>query len=422
MPGDTLINSPTASQIRQAKSKAVGGGKKRCIKGKSCSASCIDPNEFCLVELPGVASNIINKVKGKIKPKGKALADLFNNGVNRFRDLVMRINQKVDPGGLIIPTRLRKVPPEPVLVDRTRASAPMTVNEKVAPKKDDREKLRRAKRTISKVLDGLKKAENDQTKVAGYMDPDKIKWAAAEGSGSRVHGAGVYGVFATVPAKKLLGFSDGVPAEIGVKAGRLGQNEAVIVKRLGDAGIGPKLIASKRSNDVIGKMDNGTLHNGVMAMEIVPGKPIYRSKDSVNGQNTRDTYWSARAKLHKLGIAHNDAHGGNFIIDDRGNGRFVDLGLAQRSWKAALSEALGGYTGADFQAAVPTRRAQEKIFERNYAKVKDILRAEGFSDSEIKQITIFGIQRSPEEYRNSPYQKIPVPLAKKLINTFYDGI
>jgi hypothetical protein len=431
MPGGTLIDPPTASQIRRAKNKAVGGGRKRCVKGKSCSASCIDPNEFCLVDLPDTTTSGINKVRQKVQAKGKALKmvvskgleGVFNQGVNRFRDLVLRMNQKIDPAGIVIPTRFRKVPEEVNPTGRSKPSAPMTINEKLEPKRKERAKLREAKSMASKVLDSIKASKDgDLTKVSGSLDPDKVKWKAIEGSGSRVGGRGVFGAFFTVPTKKLLGFSDDMPPEVGVKAGRLGQNEAVIMKRLGEAGIGPKLIAATRLNKAVSNMENGTIHNGIIAMEVVKGTPVYRAKESINGQNTRDIYWSARGKLHKLGIAHNDAHGGNFIIDDRGNGRFVDLGLAQRSWKAALSEALGGYTGADFQTAIPARRAQEKIFERNYARVKDILKEEGFSDSDIKQIAIFGIQRSPDEYRNSPYQRISIPLAKRLINTFYDGI
>lgn len=44
--------APTAGQIRSAKASAVGGGPKKCVKGKSCSATCIAANEDCLVELP----------------------------------------------------------------------------------------------------------------------------------------------------------------------------------------------------------------------------------------------------------------------------------------------------------------------------------------------------------------------------------
>ena len=51
-PFDFAAGPPTASAIRSAKASAVGGGPKKCVKGKSCSATCIAANEECLVELP----------------------------------------------------------------------------------------------------------------------------------------------------------------------------------------------------------------------------------------------------------------------------------------------------------------------------------------------------------------------------------
>jgi hypothetical protein len=63
---------PTQSQINAAKRNSTGGGRKRCTKGKNCSATCIDPREMCLVELPdGVAivipkvTKVINSLKNK---------------------------------------------------------------------------------------------------------------------------------------------------------------------------------------------------------------------------------------------------------------------------------------------------------------------------------------------------------------------
>lgn len=44
--------APTVGQIRTAKSQAVGGMRKRCRKGKNCSAACIANNMACLVTMP----------------------------------------------------------------------------------------------------------------------------------------------------------------------------------------------------------------------------------------------------------------------------------------------------------------------------------------------------------------------------------
>ena len=51
-----LKKAPTASAIRTANRNAVGGGPKRCRKGKNCSATCIDAGKACLVGLPEPAS------------------------------------------------------------------------------------------------------------------------------------------------------------------------------------------------------------------------------------------------------------------------------------------------------------------------------------------------------------------------------
>jgi len=56
------IKGPTASAIRAANRNAVGGGRKRCRRGKNCSATCIDANKDCLVGLPEPASLATAKV------------------------------------------------------------------------------------------------------------------------------------------------------------------------------------------------------------------------------------------------------------------------------------------------------------------------------------------------------------------------
>lgn len=61
-----MIKEPTNSKIRQAKEKAVGGKKDRCVKGKSCSAACIAANKLCLVELPEMIHSSVNRVANKV--------------------------------------------------------------------------------------------------------------------------------------------------------------------------------------------------------------------------------------------------------------------------------------------------------------------------------------------------------------------
>jgi len=68
------LNAPTVSQIRSANQKAVGGGRKRCRKGKNCSATCISGADECLVGLSenvGVSvSKVRNMLVTKQKPRG----------------------------------------------------------------------------------------------------------------------------------------------------------------------------------------------------------------------------------------------------------------------------------------------------------------------------------------------------------------
>lgn len=72
-----MVAGRTASQIESAKRKAVGGKKKRCTKGKSCSATCIAINKVCMVEIPWVAAQalpkvvaLVNKITSKRSPEG----------------------------------------------------------------------------------------------------------------------------------------------------------------------------------------------------------------------------------------------------------------------------------------------------------------------------------------------------------------
>jgi hypothetical protein len=66
----------TASQIRSAKQNAVGGGRKRCKKGKNCSAACIAANMECLVEMPEPVAVATTKVAAMLQKRqgGKAPA------------------------------------------------------------------------------------------------------------------------------------------------------------------------------------------------------------------------------------------------------------------------------------------------------------------------------------------------------------
>ena len=53
---------PTRSSIISAKSRAIGGTRKRCRKGKNCSATCIARYDECLVDLSPEVGAAVSKV------------------------------------------------------------------------------------------------------------------------------------------------------------------------------------------------------------------------------------------------------------------------------------------------------------------------------------------------------------------------
>ena len=64
-----LKQGPSASAIRAANRNAVGGGRKRCRRGKNCSATCIDAGKDCLVGLPEPVSQAMTKVAAMLQQK-----------------------------------------------------------------------------------------------------------------------------------------------------------------------------------------------------------------------------------------------------------------------------------------------------------------------------------------------------------------
>lgn len=54
------------SNIQMARSRAVGGKRDRCLKGKSCSATCISSWKQCLVEMSGTVSSFVGRLRGNL--------------------------------------------------------------------------------------------------------------------------------------------------------------------------------------------------------------------------------------------------------------------------------------------------------------------------------------------------------------------
>ena len=104
-PNKDKVAERTASQIERAKRMAVGGRKKRCVKGKSCSATCIAANKVCMVDLPWVAASQVSKAVSMVKSQKSALGAPLNVykpaslGQGRFEGKDLKIEgQTFTPG------------------------------------------------------------------------------------------------------------------------------------------------------------------------------------------------------------------------------------------------------------------------------------------------------------------------------------
>jgi hypothetical protein len=289
-------------------------------------------------------------------------------------------------------------------------------------------------------------------KVRREGDKNYKGWEDSYGSGARKIGEGAYGTVLRNP--------DGTY----VKRGAISETEPGLIKRLGDADLGPKL----RAADINGEHPYNRerfvdIRNGRIAMGEVPGAPITaaaKADTKFGGKNAADIYWKAMADLHRMGIAHNDAHIDNILVDKSGKGRWVDLGLAQASPKAALAEAMGVFPilrgtnpdrvmGAAGQGNWQTRqwdgtgvRAAEAAWNKggqtwtdfkqrfpvasrvwtNGNAIQYKLADMGLSKSEISSIIDHGIRSPLGTYTKGAWAKLTDKQAQEVLDTLYDGI
>jgi len=518
---------------------------KRCMKGKSCGATCIDRSERCVLELGPEISRALGDARqklgiGKIREEVRAAGakgwrgkfkeiqkqveeELGGKALKQQKDLQELRDRLVDKG-LIPPSRksedagalfAKQLQPErpkftPLPTDikaqldalgKPPAEAPRQLSKSPggARMRPPAEPPKRGETSLmNSDLSRLMKGETPKHMdiasapgeggIKGRMKPEtsgpgsatgNTKWARLDakdhddglgkvrregdakydgwngsyGSGARKIGEGAYGTVIRNP--------DGTF----IKRGDIADTEAALIKRLGEAGIGPKLIAADINGPARYHQEKGgpvEMRNGRIAMGQVEGKPIgmvtaYRE---INGKPAADIYWKAMAELHRLGIAHNDAHVDNILVDSKGRGRWVDMGLAQASPKAALAEALGIFNtlkgaeatrvpGAAGQGNWQTRRwdgtgvkaaelareqggLKQRMFERDLpitARVFDNrglaqyrLMHMGLSRADVSTIIDHGIRSPLESYTKGPWAKITDAQAQEVLNILYDGI
>lgn len=278
------------------------------------------------------------------------------------------------------------------------------------------------------------------------------KWDGSYGSGATKIGEGSYGTVMRNP--------DGTF----IKRGAVSETEAALIRRLGEKDLGPRLIAA----DINGKHPYQQerfvdIRDGRIAMSQVSGSPMGASTSAskqFGGKNAADVYWKALADLHRLGIAHNDAHIDNILVDSKGKGRWVDLGLAQASPKAALAEAMGifetlkgapatrvegaagqgnwqtrRWDGTGFRQAESARRSgaqnweefqkrfpvAAQVWENRPAAQYQLLKM-GLTREDVSTIIDHGIRSTPESYNRGPWAKLTDQQALQVLNTLYDGI
>ena len=364
---DRQIEAAKVAQAKRLGQSGAFGKRKRCIKGKSCGAFCIAGSKMCLVDLPWVGQVGMQKLVSQVK----------------------KLSAKKTP----------KIPSNPS-VESQDARA----------------------RVADIIYEVNSQSAKDLTKINGSASESKVDWEAATGSGVKAVGAGAFGAFVTVPEGELVPGMKKTPNGIGVKAGEIGQDEPNIIKKVGKADLGPKLIAAK-----IGRFEEDEyglgiqIGTGLLAMTKVPGTSLY--KLNVKQESIRDAFWESYASLHRLGIAHNDAHNGN-ILFDRGKVRFVDLGLAQDNFKAALSEALSSARKNSFIVDDDLKEGSAYSgIAANSDKLYKQMVSDGFSPSAVTKFFNSNTRNySPNFYTEGYWGEMTDAQAKKYIDILYDGI
>ena len=294
--------------------------------------------------------------------------------------------------------------------------------------------------------------DKDLGKVRREGEKSYKGWEDSYGSGARKIGEGSFGTVIRNP--------DGTF----VKRGAISDTEAALIKRLGEADLGPKLKAADINGQHPYQKENFVdIRNGRIAMGQVPGQPMggmAMADTKIGGKNAADIYWKAMADLHRMGIAHNDAHIDNILVDNKGKGRWVDLGLAQASPRAALAEALGifptlkggdqvsagggakgegnwqtaRWTGSGVREADRMKRegrwqefqdrfpVASKVWDNKPAVIYK-LKEMGLDVNEINSMIYHGIRSPLESYdKNEGFSKISDKQAQELLNMLYDGI
>ena len=439
----------------------------RCVKGHACGAVCISRKSTCRKSFAASTSEDLQKASEKIRglkkaaAQGQALEDLehkrnalLDSGIraakagdnekyNQIQLDFIKVQKEINVmKGIEIPATPSLATPKgfgrtatqdkEVFDDISRilrgespqgGSAPKGWTEENAKAFKNHNKFMDEHLRVQKVTEGTKKSYD---------------WEGNARDGVKL-GAGSYGSVTKVPGSSEV-----------VKRGDVSATEAKLVKKMGEADLGPKLIYAETGPKST-KGDPLQLYTGRIAMTLVPGEPLgsRRAGEVVGNTTVGDAYWKARADMHRFGIAHNDAHTENLLIDNKGKGRWVDMGLAQESPKAALSEALGamppprGSTGIDAagrgdwqatrwprQTGLGVDRSIDSQSPKNLQQMKSnytekvipYLESKGLSKNEIARVVTQEIRKGKTTYDKDVWAKIEDEEAVKATSLLYEGI
>jgi serine/threonine protein kinase len=227
-----------------------------------------------------------------------------------------------------------------------------------------------------------------------------------------------------------------------VKRGFVTRSELKALETLNKTGVTPKLMGQAFEGDWDRKTFSGlTVRRAYLLMEKAPGDVVHklfytgRGLTEKQGQNVFELLMAARKKIHLKGVAHQDMHTGNVLLDLKSEKlTVIDFGVARIDFRAALVEALGTGRGkinqfgqilkpgdhqsqplfAELNRIGKTKKTETwKRFQRNRKEVLAKLEAEG-----VEGIAEARIRLLPRSVSKTLTPK----RALELIEELYEGI
>ena len=420
---------------------------RRCSKGKSCGGTCINRNVSCRATL---SPNVTNQIE--------RAGDIFLRLLTETKPPRPEAQRLIKALGLGELTQ-REVGNDFPVLKREAERQLSELRSKPFMTSDEKDYVRQLQSALiiargnntkadqSVLLDRIEARDFDNrfrptNKIGGDYD-----WSKSYSSGS--HSIGGDSLFGTVVASKS------PPPEV-VKRGEVSEIEAKILEKLNGKDITPRLLSAEiNKNNETDREGDISFYEGRVAMSRLEGKSVAEYKfytDKVGNTTVGDSYFALRKKLHEAGVAHNDGHKENVIIDENGKGRFIDFGRAQDDPRAALSEAMGVLAtrsllplgvvlksplhefSGDYQSRryeqfkLPTSdvisKSQTNLAKiiRNRTKVYSELAKLGLSKDEIAELVVHELNQPISSYNKGAWSKVSKKDAIQIIALLYEGV